>query len=843
MLAEVGSILIGLALAVALYSAGAAYWGIRGNDTRWEASGRHGVQATVFLLGTAFALLFLAFLMDQFSIQYVAQHSNRTLPTYLKVSAVWAGQEGSLLLWSFLQALFTWLLVRRPSGHVRPLVPWSMVFLNLITAFFVGVTLFLSNPFAPSPTLPADGQGLNPLLRHPGMIFHPPAMYLGYVGLAVPFALAMAALATGRVDRWPQAARRWTLAAWLFLGLGLLLGARWAYDVLGWGGYWGWDPVENAGLMPWLTATALLHGMVMQEERGGFRWWNLWLSTLSFALVLFGTFTTRSGLIQSVHAFSRSNLGPYFLGAIGLTLFGAAGLMFIRRGQLHDPHPPERFLSREGTFLLTLVVLVVITFSVFIGSVLPTLTSELAGQRFEAGPEWFDRVTGPQFAALVLLMGVCPLVGRSLSSLKRLSRRGLPALAVTAGLLVAAWLWGFTRPTSLVGFAIVALAGSVTASEYVVATVNRVQRHGESPWRAVGRLFARHRRRYGGYMVHTGVILMAMGIIGTRMYPFEQDVVLRQGAETTVRGYTLTYERLDQEKDGDRFRTQATLSVRREGRPLTTLYPTHDQYLAFVDQTATTPALHATLREDLYVVLAGWDGGGTMATFKVYVNALAGFIWIGGLVFLAGGVIALWPAAQLVGRAATDVPDVPEVYRRRQSLMAWGAVAVGVVVLAVAGWAMWGGGGTATPSTAPQGRPRIGTMAPGFEMPLMEEGTFSLDEMDGQVTVLNFWASWCPPCEDELPDFQAVWEEYRERDVLFVGITVNDDREPAEGMLARFGVTYPVGMDPDGEIAARYGITGVPETFILDAEGKVAYIHVGPVTAEVLRRELETIVR
>jgi len=837
MLGEIGSILTGLALAVALYTVGAAYWGIRMKDARWEISGRRGVQATVFLLGTAFFLLFLAFVTDRFSIRYVAQHSNRSLPVYLKMSAVWAGQEGSLLLWSFLQALFTWLLIRRPSEHVRPLIPWSTVFLSLITAFFVGVTLFLSNPFAPSPVLPTDGQGLNPLLRHPGMIFHPPTMYMGYVGLAIPFALAMAALTIGRVDRWPQAARRWTLTAWLFLGIGVLLGARWAYDVLGWGGYWGWDPVENAGLMPWLTATALLHGIVMQEERGGFRWWNLWLSTISIVLVLFGTFTTRSGLIQSVHAFALSNLGPYFLTGIGLTLLGAAALMFVRRDQLHDPHPPERFLSREGFFLLTLMVLGVITFSVFIGSVLPTLTSQLAGQRFEAGPEWFDRVTGPQFAALVLLMGVCPLMGRSLSSLKRLSRRGLPALIITVGLLIGLWLWGFTRPISLIGFGIVVLAGTVTASEYVVATLNRMQRHGEYPWQAVGRLFARHRRRYGGYMVHSGVILMAIGVIGTRMYPFERDVVLQQGAETTVQGYTLTYEGLDQEREGDCFRTRATLSVRRGGQQLTMLYPTYDQYLAFMDQTATTPALHATLREDLYVVLAGWSEGGVIATFKIHLNALAGFIWIGGLVFLLGGIIALWPLVQPVGEVAI------EAQRRRQSLLAWGAVAIGVAILALAGWAMWGRSGTATPSTAPSGRPRIGTAAPGFEMSLMNGETFSLDEAAGQVTVLNFWASWCAPCEDELPDFQAVWDEYQERDVLFVGIVVNDDRDPAEGMLDRFGVTYPVGMDTDGDIATRYGITGVPETFILDADGKVAYIHIGPVTADVLRRELETITR
>ncbi|HIQ00591.1 MAG TPA: heme lyase CcmF/NrfE family subunit, partial [Anaerolineales bacterium] len=415
MLAEVGAFSIALALAAALYGTFAILWSIRHADPRWAESGRNGVYATTGLLGLALLLLLAAFLADRFQIRYVAQHSSRDLPLYLKVSAVWAGQEGSLLLWAFLQTLFSGLVVRdggRGDRKGRPYVPWAMVFLSLITAFFVAVTLFLSNPFVRLDAAPADGQGLNPLLRHPGMIFHPPALYLGYVGLAVPFAFALAALVTWQVDDWPAVARRWTLASWLFLGLGLLLGARWAYDVLGWGGYWGWDPVENAGLMPWLTATALLHSTVMQEERRGFRVWSLLLAVLSFALVLFGTFTTRSGMIQSVHAFVRSPLGPYFLAFIGLTLVGSSALLYSRRSVLTDSRPSDGLLSREGLFLLTLTLFLTLTGSVLVGSLLPTITEAIAGQRFEAGPAWFDRVTGPQFAALVLVLGFCPLLGR-----------------------------------------------------------------------------------------------------------------------------------------------------------------------------------------------------------------------------------------------------------------------------------------------------------------------------------------------------------------------------------------------------------------------------------------------
>jgi len=536
MLAEIGITLVTLALAVALYAACAGFWSISQKDNRWAQSARNGVYATTGLLGLALVALTAAFLDDQFQIQYVAGHSSRALPLYLKISAVWAGQEGSLLMWAFLQALFTALVVARPSDRTRPLLPWATVFLNLITAFFTGVTLFLSNPFIQTATIPMDGQGMNPLLRHPGMIFHPPAMYLGYVGLAVPFAFALAALITKQIEDWTAASRHWTLAAWLFLGLGLLLGMRWAYDVLGWGGYWGWDPVENAGLLPWLTATALLHGAVMQEQRGGFRWWNLLLTTFSFALVLFGTFTTRSGLIQSVHAFARSNLGPYFLAAIGITLAGSLALMINRRAILTDPRPVKGLLSRDGMFFLTLILFLTLTASVLIGSVLPTITESLTNQRFEAGSDWFDRVTGPQFTALVFVMSICP--GQAASGLRRLQERGWPALLIAA-LTVGAAIWaGFTGWIPLVGLFVIGLAGGTTLTEYVRDVATRSRRRQENPLQALLTILGRNRRKYGGYLVHTGVILMAVGIVGTRMYPFETEVVISPGESVDVRDYT-----------------------------------------------------------------------------------------------------------------------------------------------------------------------------------------------------------------------------------------------------------------------------------------------------------------
>jgi len=824
MLAEVGSILVGLAVATALYAGGAGFWAIHRSDSRWAKSGRNAATATVALLGVALTALLGAFLGDQFGIRYVAHHSSRDLPAHLKASAVWAGQEGSLLLWSFLQALFSALVVTRPSKRAHSperafhLVPWAGVVLNLLTAFFAAVTLLLSNPFARQVTIPPDGQGLNPLLRHPGMIFHPPAMYLGYVGLAVPFAFAIAALITRQVGDWPSVARRWTVVAWLFLGLGILLGARWAYDVLGWGGYWGWDPVENAGLMPWLTATALLHGIAMQEQRGGFRAWNIFLAALSFALVLFGTFTTRSGLILSVHAFVRSDLGPYFLAAIFLTLGASLALMISRRSVLVSPYPVQGLFSRDGMFVLTLVLLLSITASVFVGSLLPTLTQALSGRRFEADPAWFDRVTGPQFGALVLVMGVCPLLARMAGGLRRVRRRGLPALLGAVAAVAAAALAGFSRPVSLLGFALAGLAGGTALAE-----IGRVVAR-----RGVGRGGRHSGRRYGGYLVHVGVILMAVGVIGTRGYPFETEVELSPGEPVDVGAYTLVYDELRQEAAGDHLSTWAAISVYRDGDYLATLTPRMNRYPSF-DQTFMVPALRTGLREDIYLVLFS-SSVDRLVNVKVILNPLINFLWLGGLVFLAGGLLALWPSP------ARAVPE-GVLRRQRWPVGTTVALAAGLLVLVVATVAMWQPGIGSLIGRA--GRPLPGQPAPDFTLDLLDGSNLRLVDLRAQVVVLNFWTTWCPSCADELPELEALWSEYQAQGVVFVGIAVQEEKAEVREMGSEFGLTYPLGLDPEGRIATPYGITAVPETFVIDPQGQTAAVHVGPVDAAELRQDLD----
>lgn len=842
MLAQVGSILTGFAFAAAVYATVAVVWSIRSDDRRWWESGRNAIFAATGLLGAALVILLLAFISDGFIIEYVAHHSSRDLPLYLKVSAIWGGQEGSLLLWAFLQTLFAALLARQTSQKNRALVPWATVFLSSIAAFFVAVTLFRSNPFRLLAVAPADGRGLNPLLRHPGMVFHPPPMYLGYVGLAVPFALALSSLITGRVDAWPGAARGWTLAAWIFLSLGLLLGMRWAYDVLGWGGYWGWDPVENAGLMPWLTATAMIHGLVMQDRGRGFRGWNVMLAVMSFALVLFGTFITRSGLIQSVHAFARSDLGPYFLAAIGMTVFGSLGVFYWRRRLLSGASEPDGLLSREGAFTLTMILLLTLTGSVFIGSVLPTVTEALVGQRFEADPSWFDRVTGPQFAALVLLMGVCPLLGRTAGALRRLGEEGRATVA--GGLLVpvVGALAGFTRASSLIGFSVVGLAGGTALAE-IVRGVMRGKKRGGSVPAAVWKLVGRHRRRYGGYLVHIGVVLLAIGVIGTRLHPYETEAVLRAGESVDVQGYTLTLGELERTVLSDRVTTYAPVSVRGQGRRVSSLRPGLAEY-ATQSQTVGTPAVRVGIREDLYIVLAGWSDGGEHVALKIFVNPLVSFLWLGALILTTGGAVAVWPRPGTKRRPASVA--------RRRLLWSKAGLAVGVSLLGLAAWALWGTargpidpvkgpreGGMALAGGAGR-RPMVGEPAPNLSADLLDGSSLRLTELRGQIVVINFWSPQCQPCRAEIPHLQAVWEEYGSAGVAFVGISFPELEAEVREMVSELGVTYPNGIS--AAAAVSYGITAVPETFVVGPEGRVVSVHIGPVTADQMRRVLDALV-
>lgn len=826
MLAEIAILALWLAAAVALYGAVAAVLAVRRNHTAWAASARHAAHAVAALLVLDIALLTVALLFNRFEIDYVYRHSNRNLPLWLKVSAVWAGQEGSLLVWAALQGVVAAWVAGRSVDRRDASRLWSLAFLHLLSLFFVGMVLFVSNPFTQSVLSPIDGTGLNPLLRHPGMVFHPPLLLAGYVVLSAPFALALAALITGDVDGWIERVRPWILVAWLCLGLGLLLGARWAYDVLGWGGYWGWDPVENAGLMPWLTATALLHGGIMQSRRRGMRLWNVILAALSFWLVIFGTFATRSGVIQSVHAYARSNLSTPFL--ILMALIGGASMVAVvtRRALLFDPDDAP-YTWQQYAFGLTLLLFLSLTLSIWIGSVLPTLTEWAGIGRLEAGPEWFDRVTGPQFAALLLVMGVCPLAGTTARAFGRLRRR-VPAIVV--GVILAslgAWLVGVDDLRVVATLALAGLAGAALLAELWESARPRDVDGPTRPsdlFRAMGR----RRRYYGAHLVHLGVILMAVGIIGTRMNSSEYQVVLTGGQPQRLGAYTLIYEDLTRDvapADHDTYR--ATVQVYHDGDYLVTLSPEMHHYAAHT-QTVAVPAIRVSAREDLYLILAGWNDAADTATFKVHVNRLVNWLWLGGLVVLAGGALAAWPArhaAESSAWARWRLRNVP-------GFAAGGLLLIGAMV------SMWGVSHGAHVERLP--RPQAGVAAPDFSLSLLDGSSFSLADARGEVVVLNFWASWCPTCLEWAPLLDEIWEEYRHRGVRLLGIAVTDDIESVTAVAERSMLSYPLALDEaDGRITRVYGVTGVPTLVVIDEEGRVAYRRSGHRAIAQLRAELD----
>ena len=545
------------------------------------------------------------------------------------------------------------------------------------------------------------------------------------------------------------------------------------------------------------------------------------------ALALLGQSWEVDDLFQEIlkdRAYFETSGGGVTLGAVAaivVTLAGSLILLYVRRETLTAERSSEGLLSRDGMFFLTLVLFSMLTVSVFVGSVLPTITQVLTAKRFAAGPAWFDRVTGPQFAALMLVIGLCPLLGRAAAALKRLRQKRWLLLAGTVAAPLIAALAGFTRPISLIGFAVVGTALVTTLAEFVEGVIARRKRTAEAPLNALWWLLRRQRRKYGGYLVHTGILLMAVGVIGTRMYPFEVEETLTAGQAHTVGRYTLIFEELKRDFIDDYTSTWATVSVYRNGDYLATLEPRLNHY-ANTEQTVTVPALQPGVREDLYLILSGWAADGTTATFKIVVNALVNFLWLGGLIFLAGGALALWPhGGNTTGNAV--------------------ALSVGLLLLFCAGWAMWG-----FPHGAVQhgsGRPLAGQAAPGFRLTLLDGGSVTLSDARGKVAVVNFWASWCPSCKKEMPDLQAVWEAYQDIDIVFIGVTYQDEEATTRTALAEYGTTYPVGLDTGDRIADAYGITGIPETFVIDRDGRIAYIHIGEVTGEQLAAELDSLLQ
>jgi len=579
-------------------------------------------------------------------------------------------------------SLFAFIAIAINWRKNRPLMPYFTAYTMATLAFFMGLVLFLENPFsrywitpdlaqnatvqayalippnaiAPDAlTLAQTSHGLNPLLRHFGMIIHPPMLYLGFTGMVIPFAFAMAALASGDLStNWIKAARRWTLIAWLFLSLGLLLGGRWAYDVLSWGGYWGWDPVENAAFIPWLVGTAFLHSVMIQEKRGMLKVWNMFLVIFTFSAVIFGTFATRSGLVDSVHSFAQSSIGvPMFLFWGGMTLV-SVGLIIWRwhEGKLRSDRAFAGILSRETLFVLNNVVFVALALAIFWGSFGAPILSELfMNTEITLGKPYFLTVTTPLFAMMYILMGVAPLAAWGATSAHRLGQALIVPLGLTAISLVAAYFLGAKTPGSLLAYGIVMLAGYVALYEIYRGAAARAKNGRESLPRAFVALFSRNRRRYGGFIVHLGITVIGIGVIGSTLFQQETQRTVAIGESIRLGQYVMTYNGLQvgQIAEDGRVMDIADVTVIRDGSGTAEIRPRHDWYpqASGMNQMNIAGA-YSTLEGDFYVLLSGWQApDGATATFKVYVNPLINLIWWGGLILIIGTVVSVAPSEPL----------------------------------------------------------------------------------------------------------------------------------------------------------------------------------------------------
>jgi cytochrome c-type biogenesis protein CcmF len=724
-MASLGSALLALALAAALAAAALALAGRDGDRRRVELS-RRTVYAFCGLLTACVVIIEVAFASDDFGFKIVQEHSSIETPPFYKLAAMWSSQEGSLLLWAWVLSIAASVSLWATRNKLREIVPYATAVMMGVAAFFTGLMLFAPDvhPFA-TVSGATDGVGLNPLLQHPSMMIHPPMLYSGYVAFTVPFAFAIGALVTRRLDaEWIRATRRFALIAWTFLGFGLLLGARWSYTELGWGGYWAWDPVENAALMPWLLGTAFLHSIMVQEKRGMLKVWNACLVVGTFSMALLGTFLVRSGVLQSIHAFGDNTVGPYILGLIGVVLIGSTALIVSRLDDLRSPKRIDSLVSREAVFLVNNLLLVGLTAVIFWGTFFPLISELFTGEKASLAAPWFDRYTTPLAILLVLFTGIGPLLAWrrvSWESARRIFRLPL-AVAAVATLALAVFSDAAHKPWALALFAFAAFALTGLAQEFWTGAAARRRASEESMPQAVVGLVTRNRRRYGGYIIHAGVAVLLIGIAASSSFQTNRDVNLRPGETTTVDGRTITYVKPTVAVDSEKFSFGSVLRVEEGGKLVGYLRPSQRFFRPtgqeggtigsfFAGEATSEVGLRAGLGADLWIaerpnvsavqgrvraadrgfeecvkaapgtppqcralrtlmqaaaanpalraralgqisqlqavaaarVARSYLSDPAPATFKVIVNPLVTWMWIGGLIALAGALIALWP--------------------------------------------------------------------------------------------------------------------------------------------------------------------------------------------------------
>jgi cytochrome c-type biogenesis protein CcmF len=704
-MATLGRACLILAFVLALYgaAAGIAAWRMRRRDV--AASARRAVYAMAGVLTIAMLILEIAFVRDDFSFTTVATHSSTTTPLFYKMAAVWSSQEGSLLLWVWLLAMWSSLVLFLTRRRMREVTPVATAVLAGFAAFFAGLLVFSASPFVTTLVAPAEGSGLNPLLRHPSMMIHPPMLYSGYTLFTVPFAFAVGALVAGKVDsEWITATRRFALGAWLFLGIGIILGARWSYAELGWGGYWAWDPVENASLLPWLTGTAFIHSIMIQEKRGMLKVWNVGLILTTGILAILGTFLVRSGILDSIHAFGASTLGVPFVVLILFLIALSIGLVAWRSSLLKSDHRIDSMLSREAAFLFNNLLFVGLAFVVFFGTFYP-LISEALGDRRNVGPPWFNRVSVPLALGLVGLAAVAPLISWRRVTTANLRRNvaGPLAFGVLVTVVLALVAGAADRPLALAMFGLAAFLLAGVAQEFWRGTQARRTMSSDGWPVAVVSLVRRNRRRYGGYLVHVGMATLFVGVAASSAFQKAHDVRIEPGQTAAVGAYDVKYVKpvgRVETSDGrvERITLGAVLDVSKDGEHVQTLEPTKGWYPAsapfapvsgmFDGESTSEVRMVAGLNRDVWTavspdlgplrptmklydrairkmaadkmsvdkqvlafrvglekVVRSYTDGAPAATFRLIVSPLVAWIWIGGIIVFGGGLIAMWPAA------------------------------------------------------------------------------------------------------------------------------------------------------------------------------------------------------
>ena len=647
-----GTLSLWLAFLVGLWGAVTGFAGGVQQRADLQQSARRATFALFGALVLAVISLEVAIFRHDFNLEYVAAYTSRNLPTFYLWSALYAGQKGSLLFWATVLSLFAALTQLLTSRRHRAYLPFVAAVTCLVATFFVSVMLFAANPFERLAFTPVDGRGMNPQLQNPGMVFHPPMLYLGYISITIPFAFAIGALLSKKLDtEWLVAVRKWTLVSWLFLSIGLLIGMWWAYVELGWGGYWAWDPVENAALLPWLVMTAFLHSVMVQEKRGMLKKWNLALIIGAWLLSIFGTFITRSGVIASVHSFTQSRVGYFFLGFLVLATVSSFGLYWTRLPLLEAEAKLESMVSREASFLFNNLLLIGVAFSVLLGTLFPILSEAVTGTKVTVGPPFFNQVNVPLGLGLLALTGIGPLIAWRRASIPNLRRQF--AVPVTSGVFVLLILLvaGMRDVGALMALGIGGFVAGTVVQEFARGARARHRQYGDPMLLAVFHLVGRNRRRYGGYIVHVGILLLFVAFAGMA-FKTETQATLRPGESVSLRSpyghvYTFTHLGISQYNALNREVTAALVDVRRDGKAIGRLKTEKRQHVDALGRPTFEPStevgIMSGLREDLYVVLGGLVNGTEQAVYRFTINPLVWWVWFGGLVLVFGGLIVLWP--------------------------------------------------------------------------------------------------------------------------------------------------------------------------------------------------------